>query len=34
MRTFVGCPVSVTITNAERQTPPAGISVILNAAVS
>src|SRR3989475_10164663 len=34
MRSFVGCPASVTIRKAERQTPPAGISVILNAAVS
>src|SRR5437016_11263486 len=34
IRTFLGSPVSVTIRNAERQTPPTGISVILNAAVS
>src|SRR5438309_3822453 len=34
IRTFLGSPVSVTIRNAERQTPPTGISVMLNAAVS
>src|SRR5207302_1451596 len=34
IRTFFGSPASVTIRNAERQTPPTGISVILNAAVS
>src|SRR6266511_2947391 len=34
MRTRDGCPVSVRIRNADRQTPPSGISVRLNAAVS
>src|SRR5437667_4625375 len=34
MRTFVGSPVCVMIKKEERQTPPAGMSVMLNAAVS